>query len=188
MIEALPVLFTVGHGTADEETLLQRLHDAGVTAVVDVRAFPGSRRHPVMSRSAMERWLPAGGVGYRWEPRLGGRRPDPPGSPDTALRVRSFAGFAAHLRTPEAAAALDALRGATQAFPVGGPPTAVLCSEAVWWRCHRRLVADAMVLRHGVEVRHVLPDGRVAAHHLTEGVRMRDDGQLVYDAGQEALS
>lgn len=173
-------VFTVGHGTADETTLLRVLHDAGVAAVVDVRAFPGSRRHPAMGRSAMASWLPAGGVTYRWEPRLGGRRADPPDSPDTGLRVRSFAGFAAHLRSAEAGAALGELAAASV-------PTAVLCSESVWWRCHRRLVSDALVLRFGVDVRHVMHDGRVDGHRLTDVVRLGDDGQLYYDDGQTPL-
>ena len=99
-------VFTVGHGTADEAALLQRLRATAVGEVVDVRRYPGSRRHPAMERSLMASWLPSSGIAYRWEPRLGGRRRDPPDSPDTGLRVRAFAGYAAHLRTEEAACAL----------------------------------------------------------------------------------
>lgn len=172
-------VLTVGHGTADEAALLHRLRAASVGAVVDIRSYPGSRRHPSMERSRMASWLPAGGVAYRWEPRLGGRRRDPPGSPDTGLRVRAFAGYAAHLRTAEAAAALaDLVSGARDVT------TALLCAEAVWWRCHRRLVADALVLRCGAEVHHLMPDGRLVGHRLTDVVRVREDGQLVYDGAQ----
>lgn len=173
-------LFTIGHGTADAQRLVELLRGAGVAALVDVRTAPGSRRNPDVMREAMARWLPEHGVDYRWEARLGGWRRDPPGSPDTALRNRSFAGYADHMRTPEFQAALDELLAA----PV---PTAVMCSESVWWRCHRRLIADAAVLARGVEVRHVMHDGRCPEHRPTDGVRLREDGLLVYDGGQASL-
>ncbi len=175
-------LFTVGHGTAAADELARLLAGAGVGAVVDVRIAPGSRHNPDMDRSAMTDWLPAHGIGYRWEKRLGGRRPVPAGSPDSALRNRAFVGYAAHMRTPEFAAALDeVLAGAVDT------PTAVLCSESVWWRCHRRMIADVTLLARGIPVRHLLHDGRLHDHHPTDGVRRRDDGLLVYDHGQEPL-
>lgn len=175
-------LFTVGHGTAVADELARLLTGAGVGAVVDVRIAPGSRHNPDMDRSAMVEWLPAHGVGYRWEKRLGGRRSVPRDSPDVALRNRAFAGYAAHMRTPEFAAALDeVLAGAADTR------TAVLCSESVWWRCHRRLIADAALLTRDVPVRHLMHDGRLTGHPPTDGVRRRGDGLLVYDAGQETL-
>ena len=175
-------LFTVGHGTAEAPALAALLRGAGVTRLVDVRTAPGSRRNPDMARDAMAGWLPAHGVGYRWEPRLGGWRKDPPGSPDTALRNRSFAGYAAHMRTSGFRAALDGLLAEAR-----DEPTAVLCSESVWWRCHRRLIADFAELARGVGVQHLMPDGRRAPHRPTDGVRLRPDGLLVYDGGQEPL-
>lgn len=175
-------LLTVGHGTAVADVLARLLVEAGVGLVVDVRIAPGSKRNPDMDRSAMTGWLPAHGVGYRWEERLGGRRSAPRDSPDVALRNRSFAGYAAHMRTPEFTAALDAvLAGAAHTR------TAVLCSESVWWRCHRRMIADFALLARDVPVRHLMHDGRLPEHRPTDGVRRRDDGLLVYDAGQATL-
>ena len=173
-------LWTVGHGTADGDALGRLLTGAGVGAVVDVRRFPGSRRNPAVNREALAATLPRHGVAYRWDERLGGRRAAPPDSPDVALRHPAFAGYAAHMRTPEFAAGVAELLAAEA-------PTAVLCSESVWWRCHRRLIADHVTLVHGVAVHHVLPGGRVQDHRLTEGVRLEPDGQLVYDAGQGPL-
>jgi uncharacterized protein (DUF488 family) len=168
--------FSVGHGTASPDELLDRLALGEVRLVVDVRTAPGSRRHPHLARDRLADWLPAAGLGYRWEPRLGGFRRPAPDSPDTLWRHGSFRGYAGHLRTDEAQLALVAL--ATDART---QPTAFLCSETVWWRCHRRLVADALVLLHGLPVAHLLP-GRVTPHRPTPGVR-RDGGWLFYDAG-----
>ena len=172
-------LLTVGHGTATSQELAARLHGAGVQVLVDVRRFPGSRRHPHLSREAVADWLPRTGVAYRWEERLGGRRPLVPDSPDVALRNGSFRGYATWMRTDDFRTALLEVLGQEQ-------HTAVMCSESVWWRCHRRLVADAAALLHDVEVLHLMPDGRLTPHPPTDGVR-RDGDALFYDAGQQAL-
>jgi uncharacterized protein (DUF488 family) len=125
----------------------------------------------------MEDWLPAAGIDYRWARRLGGFRKLPPDSPDTALRNESFRAYAAHMRSPDFHAALaDVLAGSHDR------PTVVMCSESVWWRCHRRLVADAATLLHGRTVEHVMPNGRLSEHRPTEGVRVGDDAELYYDA------
>ena len=165
------MLLTVGHGTSTTEELASRLTAAGVEVLVDVRRFPGSRRHPHLSREALSEWLP---VDYRWEERLGGRRPLPPESPDIAMRNASFRGYAAWMRTPDFRAALEQVLESPRL-------TAVMCSESVWWRCHRRMVADAAALLHGVPVRHLMPDGRLTPHPPTSGVRVAGD-ELVYDA------
>jgi uncharacterized protein (DUF488 family) len=172
-------LLTVGHGPQDQGALGARLTAAGVQRLVDVRRFPGSRNNPDVARPALEEWLPPLGIGYRWDERLGGRRGRPSDSPDTALRDRSFAGYAAHMRTPEFTDAVAELLAA-------GQPTAILCSESVWWRCHRRLVADHVLLVREVPVRHLMHDGRTPEHHPTDGVRRAGD-ELVYDDGQEPL-
>lgn len=176
-------LLTVGHGTATAEELGTRLRDARVMSLVDIRIGPGSRRHPHVNRTAMAEWLPSYGVGYRWERRLGGFRPLPVDSPDTALRNGSFRGYAAWMRTPEFLAAVEELlaSAATES-------TAVMCSESVWWRCHRRLVADFVQLASGLPVEHLMPDGRRTPHRPTEGVRLRCDGLLVYDSAGSDLS
>lgn len=166
--------FSVGHGTASPDELLARLALGEVRRVVDIRTAPGSRRSPHLGKDQLEVWLPDSGVSYGWEPRLGGFRRPVPDSPDTVWRNESFRGYAGHLRTGDARAALDDLLAAA-----GAEPTAFLCSETVWWRCHRRLVADALVLLHGVQVGHLLP-GRVAPHQPTDGARVAGD-VLVYD-------
>jgi uncharacterized protein (DUF488 family) len=168
-------LLTVGHGTATADELAARLRGAGVALLVDVRRFPGSRRYPHLSREAVSQWLPRAGVAYRWEERLGGRRRLVPDSPDVALRNASFRAYAAWMRT-------DAFRAALEEVLAEPQRTAVMCSESVWWRCHRRMVADAAVLLHDVEVFHLTPDGRRTPHAPTDGVR-RDGDELVYDAG-----
>lgn len=169
-------LITFGHSTADREALARLLREAGVAAVVDIRTAPGSRRDPDMSRQRLARWLPEEGIAYRWEPRLGGFRKPPPDSPDTVWRNVSFRGYAAHTRSPEFVTALDEV-----VRQAGEQRTAVMCSEAVWWRCHRRLVADFAVLARGMPVHHLMHDGRLAPHRPTPGVRLRGDGLLVYD-------
>ncbi len=171
-------LFTVGHGTSDEEELGGLLTGAGIQALVDVRRYPASRRNPAVATDALARWLPAYGIAYRWEERLGGRRRSPDGpSPDTWWRHDSFRSYAAWSRQDDFRAALQELLAAAEQGP-----TAVMCSESVWWRCHRRLIADVAVLRHGVDVQHLMPDGRLTAHPVAEGARLTPDG-VVWDGG-----
>jgi uncharacterized protein (DUF488 family) len=175
-------LLTVGHGTASQEELTRLLHTAGVEAIVDVRRFPGSRRHPHVARERLEGWLPAADIAYRWEERLGGRRRGVEGSPHTGLRNASFQAYADHLGSEVFHAAIEEVL----AQAVGGR-TAVMCSESLWWRCHRRLIADHVLLLTGVEVRHLLHDGRLAEHVPTDVVRVVD-GALRYDGGQPTLT
>ncbi|MGV9253100.1 DUF488 domain-containing protein [Streptomyces sp. NPDC003697] len=170
------MLVTFGHGTAGRHRIVELLHGAGVTSVVDVRTAPGSRRDPDLARQRLEAWMPAAGLAYRWEPDLGGFRKRPPDSPDVVWRNASFRGYAAHTRTPGFVAAMERL------LPEAAVArTAVMCSEAVWWRCHRRLIADFAVLARGVPVQHLMHDGRCRPHLPTPGVRLRGDGLLVYD-------
>jgi uncharacterized protein (DUF488 family) len=176
------MLVTFGHGTASDDQIAQLLRGAAVAGVVDIRIAPGSRRNPHVARSELERWLPTRGIGYRWEKRLGGRRRAAPDSPDTAWREEAFRGYAGHMRTAGFLAAIDELldQAARQR-------TTVMCSESLWWRCHRRLVADFVSVVHQVPVRHLMHDGRLIAHQPTPGLRLRGDGLLVYDAGQPPL-
>jgi uncharacterized protein (DUF488 family) len=171
-----PRLITFGHSTADRAALVEVLRRADIAAVVDVRTAPGSRRDPDLSRQRLAEWMPAAGIAYRWEQRLGGFRKPPPDSPDTIWRNASFRGYAAHTRTPQFVTAMEELlRQAAR------ERTTVMCSEAVWWRCHRRLIADFAVVARGVPVDHLMHDGRLTAHFPTSGVRLRADGLLVYD-------
>jgi uncharacterized protein (DUF488 family) len=174
-------LRTVGHGTLPQEDFTALVSGAGIEVVVDVRSFPASRRHPQFGREAMERWLPDAGIAYRWEPRLGGRRRARPDSPHGALRVAAFRGYADHMETDEFRDAIDDLlaEGGTR-------PVAVMCAESVWWRCHRRLLADAVVLLRGTPVEHLFHDGRIDPHRPTPEARV-DGRRLVYDGGEPGL-
>ncbi|MCW2635523.1 MAG: hypothetical protein JWQ99_1890 [Blastococcus sp.] len=171
-------LLTVGHGPEDRSRLGTRLAAAGVDVLVDVRRFPGSRNNPDVGREELAGWLPATGIGYRWEERLGGRRRLPPGEPvvDGWWTVAQFAAYAAHTRTAEFGAALDDLLGEAASVTV-----AVMCSESVWWRCHRRLIADVAVLGRAVPVTHLMPDGRLSPHRVSAGA-VRDGDQLWWPA------
>ena len=171
-------LLTVGHGTASQEALGALLSGAGVELVVDIRTAPGSRRHPHVARAELEQWLPAAGVAYEWSRDLGGFRRPPPDSPDVVWREPMFRGYAAWMRQEPFRAALGRVLGQAAARR-----TAVMCSEAVWWRCHRRLLADAVVLLHRKPVQHLMHDGRLVPHAPSDGVRVRSDDRLVYDAG-----
>jgi len=159
-------LLTVGHGPDGRAALGARLAGAGIEELVDVRRFPGSRSNPDVRREALAGWLPARGIAYRWEERLGGRRRLPPGEPpvDGWWTVGQFAAYAAHTRSAEFTDALAAVLAAAEDRTV-----AVMCSESVWWRCHRRLIADVAVLAHGVPVEHLMPGGRPVAHRVSEG-------------------
>ena len=170
-------LLTLGHGTASVAELTALLDGAGVERLVDVRTAPGSRRHPHVGRDALAGWLPAAGVAYRWEPELGGFRRPAGGSVNHALRHPAFRGYADHMRTPRFWAALDRLLA-----EAAGGPTTVMCAETLWWRCHRRLLADAAVLVRGAEVLHLDHRGRLERHRPTDGVR-RDGDLLAYDLG-----
>ena len=173
----MTTLLTVGHGTATAEELAELLKGAGVERLVDVRTAPGSRRHPQFVRAAMAAWLPAAGIAYRWERELGGFRKPDPHSVNHALRHPAFRGYADYMRGPRFWAALDRLLAEAAAAP-----TAAMCSETLWWRCHRRLLADAAVLVRGAEVLHLDHRGRLEPHRPTEGVR-RDGDLLAYDVG-----
>ena len=148
---------------------------AGVAAVVDVRRFPGSRRHPHFARDEMAAWLPARGVDYRWLPSLGGRRRPAAGSPNVALRNEQFRGYADHMPSAEFAAGVDELLDLAAAQDV-----AVMCAESLWWHCHRRLLADHLVLVAHVPVEHLFHDGRLVRHEPAAEARPAG-GHVVYD-------
>lgn len=169
-------LLTVGHGTAGQGELTALLNEAGVDSVVDVRRFPGSRRHPQFARAELQRWLPEAGIGYRWEERLGGRRRLSADSENDGLRNASFRAYADHMESAEFGDALaDVLEEADRRA------TAIMCSESLWWRCHRRLISDTVVLLHDRPVRHLLHDGRVTDHAPTDVARVVED-RLRYEA------
>jgi uncharacterized protein (DUF488 family) len=159
-------LFTIGHSThtADHFLALLRLHK--IAQLVDVRTVPKSRRHPQFNGDALDNFLRGEGISYRHFPSLGGLRKPRPNSVNTAWQHPGFRGYADHMQTPEfRSGVLDLL-----AFAQLGA-TAVMCAEAVWWQCHRQLLADA-VLAHGVPVRHILGQGESKAHRMSEFARI----------------
>lgn len=173
------MLMSVGHGALDKSALARLLKEAGVEALVDIRRYPNSRHNPDVEKTAIAAWTREAGLDYRWEQRLGGRRSLPAGTKteDPWWRVKQFAAYAAYTRTDEFADALGDLVEQSKR-----QHTAMMCSESVWWRCHRRIVADVAVLRLSVPVGHLMHDGRVAPHSPSEGARIRDDGLVVWDA------
>jgi uncharacterized protein (DUF488 family) len=173
------VIRTVGHGTLAPDELVDLLRGAGVDAVADVRRYPGSRRQPHVVRAEMERWLPAGGVAYEWIEELGGRRKGVPESPHVGLRNDQFRAYADHMASPEFASGLAALE-----LLAAERSVAVMCSESLWWRCHRRLLADHLVLIERLVVEHLLHDGRTTVHQPTPGARA-EDGVVFYDAPKQ---
>jgi uncharacterized protein (DUF488 family) len=176
------MLLTYGHGTETAERSAAILAGAGVASLVDIRIAPGSRRNPQFARAALEEWLPEAGIAYRWEKRLGGFRTPSPGNPDTAWHEDMYRGYAEHMRSPDFRAAADAVLAEAEAEQM-----TVMCSESLWWRCHRRLLADFVTVARGIEIRHLMHDGRTEAHRPSPGLRLRDDGLLTYDGGQATL-
>ena len=169
---------TIGHSTRTLDELLELLRDAGVRHLVDVRRYPQSRRHPQFGRDALAAGLAAAGIAYGHEPDLGGHREPRPDSPNTAWRDPAFRGYADHMATEafvRALARVEALRDA-----------AVMCAEALPSRCHRQLLADALVCR-GLAVRHLVARGVSEDHRLHPRALWRG-GVLTYPAaGQLAL-
>lgn len=174
-------LFTFGHGTLTQDELARLIQRAKLARVVDVRTVPKSRKHPWVWSDQMAVWVPAqANAEYVWERDLGGFRTPQPTSHHTALRNPSFRGYADYMETERFLSALSRLIDS-----LSGRTVAIMCSETLWWRCHRRLIADAAVLLHSVDVQHLSPNAKTQPHVLTEGVRLAD-GALRYDAGQEA--
>lgn len=172
-------IWTIGHSTRALDafvTLLEREH---IALIADVRAFPASRRHPHFNGDALAAALNRQGIGYEHLPQLGGRRRAPADSPPTAWRNASFGAYAVHMRGDEFHAGLQRLLALA-----GEQRTAIMCSEAVPWRCHRNLIADALVAR-GVEVLHI-GDAKATAHSLTSFAVVRD-GAVHYPPEQEQL-
>ena len=173
-------LFTVGHGTRSTEDLAACVRASGARILVDIRRYPRSRRNPHLAGAALARGLPTLGVAYEWwGESLGGRRRASRVSRHPALRSPALRAYADHMDTAVFRAALTAVVDREETV-------VVMCAETLWWRCHRRLVADAAVLR-GVEVVHVMGQGETQPHRLTAGVRAGDDGWPVYDGSAPAL-
>lgn len=156
------VVYTIGHSNRSIEEFLDLLQQYEVELLVDVRQFPGSRRLPHFNRDNLQASLRQRGIGYRHCKRLGGRRKPSPDSENTGWRVVGFQAYADYMQTGEFK---DAVQGLIEI--AGRERTVIMCSEAVWWRCHRRLIADALIVR-GVTVKHILGSERADQHELTD--------------------
>lgn len=171
---------TIGHSTRPLDEFLDVLRAARVELLVDVRTFPRSRTNPAYNIDRLPDDLGEVQIGYRHVPALGGRRPRQPGVPDelNALwRVRSFHNYADYALGPEFAEAFAEL------LRLGaGRRLALMCAEAVWWRCHRRIITDWLLL-HGEAVDHLMGPGQTEAARPTPGAVRRDDGKVVYPKG-----
>jgi uncharacterized protein (DUF488 family) len=178
----MTTIFTIGHGNRAIGEFISMLAEARIECLIDVRAYPASRRHPQFMRAAVEESLAEAGMRYIWEGKtLGGRRRPSKNSPHVALRNESFRAYADHMMTPEFRKALDALvelSGATQA--------AIMCAERLPWQCHRYLISDSLTAQ-GVPVTHLIAPGKSRPHMLNPLARQTGGG-LVYDViGQAAL-
>ena len=162
-------LYSVGHSNRDLEELIGLLRTRGVDLLVDVRTAPGSRRYPQFGRVALAEALGRAGIEYVHLPELGGLRRPRPDSPNTGWRNQSFRGYADHMQTAEWEAGLRRLIDLTR-----DREAAVMCAEAVPWRCHRSLIADALWVR-GIVVRHLLGRGRDRDHTLTPFARVEGE-------------
>jgi uncharacterized protein (DUF488 family) len=168
-------IWTIGHSTRPIEEFLGLLSGARIDTIADVRSFPGSRKYPQYGKEALAATLAAHGIGYEWLPALGGRRRVSPDSPNIAWRNASFRGYADYMSSPEFAHGLSQLiQLPSQAR------TAIMCAEAVWWRCHRSMIADALSVR-GIQVVHILDAKHSVVHPMTSPARVVG-GTLTYVA------
>ena len=169
------VVHTLGFSTRGHEQLLELLRSVGVSLVVDIRSFPRSRHTPQWNREALEAFLPAHGFRYRHLRALGGFRKPRPDSTNLGWRSASFRGYADYMETPAFEAGLAELLTLA-----GAAPTAIACTEALPWRCHRSLVSDALAVR-GVEVLHLVTPGEPPPRHaLLSFARVGTDARLTY--------
>jgi uncharacterized protein (DUF488 family) len=168
-------IWTVGHSTRPIEEFLEILQSASITAVADVRRFPGSRRYPQYNQQALADSLAAAGIKYVWLPELGGRRQPRPDSLHMAWRNASFRGYADYMDTDAFEQGIDRVSALAEDGRV-----ALMCSEALWWQCHRSLISDYLKIR-GYCVIHLLAPNKQEEHPYTAAAEIVD-GQLSYAA------
>jgi uncharacterized protein (DUF488 family) len=177
-------IHTIGHSTRPATELIALLRKAEVDLLVDIRTVPRSRMNPQFNTDALPATLRAAGIGYRHMPALGGLRHRPKGappSPNGLWQNEAFQAYADYAMTTPFRAALDEL----QRFAQDRVP-AIMCAEAVWWRCHRRIVADYL-LADGADVRHIMALGKIEPATLTPGAEPQSDGTILYPAAQAVL-
>jgi uncharacterized protein (DUF488 family) len=171
-------IWTIGHSTRPLETFLEELlTHYQLKAVADVRRFPGSRRQPQYAQAPLRSALAERGIAYHWIVALGGRRRPRADSPNNTWRNASFRGYADHIASVEFDAGLNELLEVA-----GRLRTTLMCAEAVWWRCHRALIADVLCVR-GIEVIHILDETHTTLHPYTSPARIVQ-GRLSYVAAE----
>jgi uncharacterized protein (DUF488 family) len=176
------VVFTIGHSTRTLDELVSLLRDSGITRLVDVRSIPRSRAMPQFNIETLPAALAAAGIRYQHLRALGGRRHHPKGAPpshNTYWRVPAFRNYADYAETDEFRAGLITLRELARE-----DRCAIMCAEAVWWRCHRRIIADYL-LAEGTPVVHIMGPGKIVPATLTPGATVQTNGTLRYPSGSE---
>ncbi len=167
------MIYSVGHSNRSADEFLALLEAHGIRQVADVRTVPRSARHPQFSGEPLAAFLAQHGIGCRHFPELGGLRKPGRDSVNTGWRHAGFRGYADYMQTEGFGRGLAALEEFSAALP-----TAMMCAEALWWQCHRRLLADALLVR-GVPVRHILSAGQPKLHELSDFARVAD-GMVTY--------
>ena len=169
-------LWTIGHSTRTIDNFISLLKENEIELLADVRAWPGSKRYPQFNKDALAESLAAHGIRYEHFPELGGKRKSKPDSRNTAWRNASFRGYADYMETEQFQKGIERLLD----LAAEAGPTAIMCAEAVWWRCHRSLIADCLKAR-GVEVLNILGANNVELHPYTPAARIVN-GELNYAA------
>jgi uncharacterized protein (DUF488 family) len=172
----MATIYTIGHSTHSQDAFQQMLAAHGIRRLVDIRRYPGSRRYPQFSKDALSQWLPDAGIEYVHELALGGRRKPAEDSPNSYWRNQQFRAYADYMGTAEFQKALADLVNRAKA-----QPTAIMCAEAVPWRCHRNLVADALTAR-AHDVLHIMSATKLDRHVLNPAAHVDTDGTIVYRA------
>ena len=171
--EYRPTIWTIGHSTRELEDLIRLLHENDIELVADVRSFPGSRKFPQFNKESLGMTLPENGVEYVHLKQLGGRRKVKPDSENTVWRNDAFRGYADYMETDDFRKGIDELLELAD-----DKRTAIMCSEAVWWRCHRSMISDYLKSK-GVTVIHIMSENKVEEHPYTSAARLVD-GELTY--------
>jgi uncharacterized protein (DUF488 family) len=176
-----PLVFTLGHSTHPIEKLLGLLAQHQIALLADVRSFPSSRRWPQFNLAELQTSIESAAIAYQWMKALGGRRHSKRAdSPHQAWEHPAFRSYADYTETAEFDGGLAALSEAANSSRA-----AIMCSEGLWWRCHRRIISDHLTVR-GWDVRHIMPDGKLAAHVLPDFATVSGE-RIVYDGGQHRL-
>ena len=174
-------IWTIGHSTRKIDTFISLLEENGINLIADVRSFPGSKRYPQFNKETLAKSLQEHGIHYEHFAELGGLRKTRPDSQNTAWRNASFRGYADYMETEEFQKGIQRLVDLAR----DDGPIAIMCAEAVWWRCHRALISDYLKVR-GIEVLHILDANKIEQHPFTSAARIVD-GALSYGSGTDRL-